>query len=76
MTTIKQLWFDMEDLRRPRIPTASWLPLRANQVKLSGEFWKPGCIEEYCGVVSIVLPQDQREAALKLAWVDVDSHQH
>jgi hypothetical protein len=71
-----QAWFDMDDQRRPRIPTASWLPLRARHTRARGELWKPGCDEEHFGAVAILLPADRRDEALSIGWADVGHHAH
>jgi hypothetical protein len=67
-----QPWFDMDDVRRPRIATASWIPLRARRTTRRGEYWKPGCVEEHFAAVGIVLPADRRAQALEINWTGAD----
>ena len=68
---LEQPWFEMEDLSRPRIPTASWISLRASEVNRKGEYWKPGCVDEYFGANSVLLPADHSDHALQISWNDV-----
>jgi hypothetical protein len=74
MTQLDQPWFDMDDLRRPRIASSSWIPLRSQQTRERGQYWKLGCIEEYIGAVSIILPAQAREQALQFQWGEADRH--
>ena len=61
-------WIRMEDLERYRIPSASWIPLRAQVVQQDGQHWKDGFVEEYFGAVAIRFPIEAREEAVVLPW--------
>lgn len=73
---IEQSWFDMEDLKRPRISTASWIPLRASQVMRQGELWHPGCVDEYFGAISVIMSVENRNRAMEISWNDVNKDHH
>lgn len=66
----------MDDLRRPRIALSSWVPIRSQQIlRKDGEYWKLGCIEEYFGAVSIILPAEAHAQAMQIQWIDAGRHQ-
>ncbi len=66
----------MEDERVPWIPGASWIPLRSQCMRQRGEPLSVGWVERYFGAVSIVVPRNRREDAIKLDWSDVECGSH
>lgn len=66
-----QSWFEMRDIRRRRLNTAVWIPLRAAQKESVGKFGCLGYREEFFGVGSIAVPLERKTSAEKLGWMDV-----
>lgn len=65
------VWFEMTDIRRRKLNTAVWIPLRAAQKESTGEFGTLGYREEYFGAVSIAVPLDKKAKAESLGWGDL-----
>jgi hypothetical protein len=71
-----QGWFEMADLRRRRIATAVWVPLRATETIFGrGEINQPGYAEEVFYVSSVAFPAEKRDEAEKLDWHEIGLHQ-
>jgi hypothetical protein len=67
-----QKWFEMSDVRRRRLDTAVWIPLRASHVlRASGKHGYVGHLEEFFGVGSVAIPVNERGKAKTLGWQDV-----
>ncbi len=73
-----QQWLEFRDVRRRRLDTAVWIPLRAiHTLREVGRKGYVGHLEEFYGVGSLAVFSGQREAAEKLGWMDVGiSHEH
>jgi hypothetical protein len=63
-----QDWFEMTDIRRRKLNTAVWIPLRAAQKQSIGEFGTLGYWEEFFGAGSIAVPLDKKTSAETLGW--------
>lgn len=61
-------WIGMDDLESYSIPSASWIPLRAQRKWQEGQYWRAGFVEEYFWAVAIRFPIDARDEALGLSW--------
>lgn len=69
-----QVWFEMARIRRRRLDTAVWIPLRASHVvSETGEYGYVGHQSEFFGVGSIAVPCSQKGSAEKLGWMDIGS---
>lgn len=75
---INQDWFEMAEIRRRRLDSAVWIPLRALQTLRSEA--RPnhvGFREEFFGVGSVAVPIAKRNTAEKLGWQDIGlTHGH
>lgn len=66
-------WFEMRDLKKHTFNNKVWIPLYAQtQISESGEAGHEGYREEYFSAHSIIVPVDQKAAALELEWMDLD----
>jgi hypothetical protein len=63
-------WFEMLDKRKPRLATASWVPLYARQVSSELQYAEPGHWEEYFGAVAIAFPSDSEGVIDDVQWTD------
>src|SRR6266550_4213566 len=61
-------WFEMTDIRRRKLNTAVWIPLRAAQKQSIGEISTLGYREEFFGAGSIAVPLDKKTNAESLGW--------
>ena len=67
-----QQWFEMVDVRRRKLNSAVWIPLRASQtVESLGKRWHLGNRYEFFGAGSIAVPLDKRAGANTLGWMEV-----
>lgn len=75
---MEQAWFEMQEIRRRKLATVVWIPLRCiNQVIETGQIGHLGYKSEFYGVGSIAIPLAQKAAAEKLDWMDIGiSHNH
>jgi len=65
-------WFQMPEIRRRRLVSAVWIPLRQSETLLTeGTNRKPGFYEETLCVGSLAVYADQREAGDRLSWSDI-----
>jgi hypothetical protein len=73
-----QKWFEMPDVRKRKLNSAVWIPLRASlRLVASGRRGHCGFREEYFGAGSIAVPLDRKADAEKLDWSDVGlRHSH
>lgn len=74
-----QNWFEMRDIRRRRLDTSVWIPLRAavNATENHVRYGFVGFKEDFFGAGTLAIPIDKKIAAEKLNWMDVGiSHQH
>src|SRR5713226_8000853 len=69
---VKQDWFEMQDIRKPRLATATWVPLFSRKV-ISNEhgYSEEGFLEEYFLAIGIILPFASRERAFRLPWMAI-----
>jgi hypothetical protein len=71
-TEMDQEWFEMADIRRRKLDSAVWIPLRASlTLEGIGEWGYLGHREEFFGAGSIAVPVDKRASAETLGWMDV-----
>jgi hypothetical protein len=61
-------WLDMKDLLRPRFAQALWIPLFLRQQQSSGTFGSAGYVDDYYGVRTLAVHEDQRDAAKQLEF--------
>ena len=67
-----QEWFEMADIRRRKLNSAVWIPLRASQtLEAAGKRGHLGYREEFFGLGSIAVPLEKRARAKTLDWSDV-----
>ncbi len=65
-------WFEMAEVRRKRVATSVWIPLRqAETVVIAGEKGKGDYQEEVICAGSIAFPPNNRELAERLGWSDL-----
>jgi len=69
-------WFEMSDGRKPRLATASWIPLFARQCSSEKKYAEPGHWEEYFGTAAIVFPEEDEVLARQVQWIDVNQTTH
>ena len=61
-------WFEFEDKKKPRLATASWVPLYSNQVWQEKQFGDIDYWEEYFGAAAILMPQDVENPFTSVQW--------
>ncbi|MHC4402261.1 MAG: hypothetical protein ACYTG0_21555 [Planctomycetota bacterium] len=61
-------WFEMSDKRKPRLATASWVPLYARQAWSELKYAEPGHWEEYFGAVAITFPAENEGLVDQVEW--------
>ena len=66
-----QEWFEMEDIRRRKLDTGVWIPLRAFLEDEVGEYGHVGYKSEVFAVGSVAVPVGKIVEAEKLGWMDV-----
>jgi len=72
---MNQDWFEMRDLRKPRLATATWVPLFTSKVDSSyHKFGEAGFREDFSAAVGIILPVDSRAKALQVPWIKAKRH--
>jgi hypothetical protein len=73
-----QAWFEMSDIRRAKLATAVWIPLRAVQnIERTGKFGFVGFKEDFFGAGSVAVPVENKDAAMQLGWDSVGiAHNH
>jgi len=73
-----QEWFEMADIRRRKLNSAVWIPLRASQtLEAAGKQGHLGYRQEFFGLGSIAVPLEKRARAKTLNWGDVGlGHSH
>jgi hypothetical protein len=65
-------WFEMADLKKHKFENKVWIPLYADQtVSETGTSGFVGFREEYFGARTVVVPVDQKKAAMGLSWTHV-----
>jgi hypothetical protein len=53
---MKQNWFEMQDIRRRKLATAVWIPLRAmHNFQSEGEFGYVGFVKDFYGVGTLAV---------------------
>lgn len=68
----------MADIRRRKLKSSVWIPLRAVQeLEKSGRYGYFGYRKEFFGMGTVAVPVDQKDAVSKLGWEDIGiSHNH
>lgn len=65
-------WFRMADVRRRRLSSGIWIPLRQSEVlSTGGTKWKVGYFEESLSVGTLAVHQEFRGIGEKLSWDDI-----
>lgn len=66
---MKQLWYEMPDIRRRKLADAVWLPLRASFVmEKTSHYGFSGFKEEFFGTVSLMVPVANRDKLEDMNW--------
>ena len=67
----------MREIRRRKLESAVWIPLRAmNKIEV-GRYGFAGSEVEFFGAGSLAVPLDKRDSANQLGWMDIGiSHNH
>lgn len=75
---MNQVWFEMKDVRRRKLATSVWIPLRAvHVIEKCGSYGYEGFKEEFFGAGTLAVPIEKQAQAEKLGWTDVGiSHEH
>jgi hypothetical protein len=75
---MNQEWFEMKDVRRRKLATSVWIPLRAvHVIEKCGSYGYEGFKEEFFGAGTLAVPVGEKALAEKLGWMDVGiSHEH
>jgi hypothetical protein len=69
---MSQPWFEMAEIRRRRLTTAVWIPLRANvHIETVGAYGKLGFHDGFLGVGSLAVAVGDRARAEELDWTDI-----
>lgn len=69
---INKDWFEMQDLRRRKLNTSSWVPLRVDkEIRNSIQFGYADFSEEFIGAGSLMIPMNQEKLKEKLQWMDI-----
>lgn len=73
-----QAWFEMAEIRRQKVASSVWIPLRAVQpICEEGKRGHLGFKKESFGAGSLAVPVARKDKACKLGWSDVGiSHEH
>lgn len=75
---MNQAWFEMPDIRRSKLATAVWIPLKAvHGIERIGKQGFAGFKEDFYGAGSIAVPIQSKNSALQLDWDSIDiRHNH
>ena len=75
---MNQDWFEMKGVRKRKLNTAVWIPLRAvHEIENTGRNGFAAFKEEFLGVGTVAVPVAARDIAKKLGWTDIGiSHRH
>lgn len=75
---LNQDWFEMADIRRRKLNSSVWIPLRAiHELEKRGQYGYLGYRKEFFGIGTVAVPIDQKDALSKLGWEDIGiSHNH
>jgi hypothetical protein len=69
---MNQSWFEMEDLRKRKLDTSVWVPLRVSKsIKNDVDYGKVGFQDEFTGHGCLMVPIDKKNASEKLSWSDI-----
>jgi len=75
---VEQNWFEMRDIRRRKLASAVWIPLRTiDRIEATGKFGHLGNRFEFFGVGTLAVPTESKDEIHKLGWSDIGiSHNH
>jgi hypothetical protein len=74
---MEQNWFEMPEVRRRKLATAVWIPLRAiHRIEEMGEYGHAGYKSEFYGVGTLGVPVEKKLEAERLGWTDVGIIHH
>jgi hypothetical protein len=78
MEFMNQDWFEMKDVRRRKLATSVWIPLRAvHTIEKHGSYGYDGFKEEFFGAGTLAVSVEKKAKAEKLGWMDVGIiHEH
>jgi hypothetical protein len=69
---MNQSWFEMQDLRKRKLDSSVWVPLRAEKsIKNDTGFGKIGFQQEFTGHGSLMIPLDKKAVTENLDWSDI-----
>lgn len=73
-----QQWFEMTDVRKRRLDSSVWIPLRSSQqLSKTGEIAELNYRSEFYGVASVAVPLAERALAETMSWTSLslsDNH--
>lgn len=75
---MKQVWFEMQDLRKRKLDKSVWVPLRAEKlIRNDINHGKIGYTEEFIGHGSLMIPVGEKTVIKDLTWSNIGiSHAH
>ncbi len=74
MTILSKDWFEMNDLKKHTFNNKVWIPLYSeHKISDNGDIRYKGFSEEYVGSHSLIVPNENRNNALKLEWMDFNN---
>ena len=75
---MEQEWFEMRAIRRRKLASAVWIPLRTiDRIEDTGNFGHLGNRLEFFGVGTLAVPTESKDEIQKLGWSDIGiSHNH
>ena len=75
---MEQEWFEMRDIRRRKLASAVWIPLRANdRIENIGKVGHLGNRSDFFGVGTLAVPTESKAEIHKLGWSDIGNiHNH
>jgi len=65
---MERKWFEMTEVRKRRVDSAVWIPLRASQQDETGKRGHLGYTSDFFGAASLAVPLRKRNAAADLGW--------
>jgi hypothetical protein len=69
---MSQSWFEMQDLRKRKLDSSVWIPLRAEkEIRNTIKFGLVGYSEEFIGYGSVMVPVNKKSFVEKLSWNDI-----
>src|SRR5262245_4961211 len=67
-----QQWFEMQEIRRRKVATSIWVPLRQSElIEARGKRWEVGYREERACASSLAIAPQHRQIGDRLGWSDI-----